>query len=143
MTVPEFFATFIVGVFFYSILSVLTCALHVRFDPYSQFSRMFRRRPFLAIVYPFAILLFCVRGAVACIYASGHGAYVTIFEYISGRRIYQKGGGYSDYGVVGRGLRTSRRITPKLRQADPSVGIVVPRQIKSDSKNTLRGMTGR
>lgn len=68
----------------------------MRFDPYSQFSRMFRRRPFLAALYPFAILLFCVRGAVACIYASGHGAYVTIFEYISGRKIYQNGGGYSD-----------------------------------------------
>ena len=97
MSVSELLAVLIVGGFFYFILSVLTCALHVRFDPYSQFSRMFRRRPFLAIVYPFAILLFCVRGAVACIYASGHGAYINLFEFISGRKIYQKAGGYSDY----------------------------------------------
>ena len=102
MTVSEFLAVPIVAGFFYSILSVLTCALHVRFDPYSQFSRMFRRRPFLAALYPFAILLFCAKGAILFILAAGHGAYIYLFEFISGRKIYQKAKGYSDYCVTRR-----------------------------------------
>lgn len=97
MKVSELLAAFIVGGFFYFILSVLTCALHVRFAPYSQISRMFRRRPFLAALYPFAILLFCVKRAIVFIHAAGHEAYINLFEFISGRKIYQKAEGYSDF----------------------------------------------
>lgn len=99
MSVLELSAALTLGGVFYFILSVLICALHVRFDPYSGFSRAFRKRPILAVLYPFAILLFGVRGAIALIYTCGRGAYVSIFELISGRKIYRKDAGYSHYSV--------------------------------------------
>jgi hypothetical protein len=79
----------------YFALSFLGCALHVRIAPSRRYSRVFRKHPSLALVYPFFLCTFVGKLFVRLFIIRGANLFIRIFEIVSGQKVYRKSSGYS------------------------------------------------
>lgn len=91
MTVFDLVATLTAGGLVYFLISVVMCALHVRFNPHTKFSLVFRKRPILAIFYPVLVSYICFMTSIKF----GRRAFIRVFEFISGRKTFQKRSNYA------------------------------------------------
>lgn len=79
----------------YFAFSFVACALHVRFAPRSRFSRVFRKFPSLALVYPFFLVGVIIKSVTRMISVRGGNLFVRLFEVLSGRKVYRRHSSYN------------------------------------------------
>lgn len=87
----------------YFALSFLGCALHVRAAPNGCHSRIFRKFPGLALVYPFFLLTIMGKMFVRLIIVHAPNLFICTFEIASGQKVYRRNSVYS------HGPRPNRR----------------------------------
>jgi hypothetical protein len=79
----------------YLALSFLGCALHVRLVPGGHHSRIFRKFPSLALVYPFFLLVIVGKAFVRLFIVHTANLFIRMFEIASGQRVYRRNSVYS------------------------------------------------